>query len=107
MNTVSFKTTRVEAQLISKIVDRARNLGIVKTRKSGPKSERVYAAITCDMDLTACHANGNELDLQALLEADDFNFTHDVCGIARHINRDTGKLENFFVPRMSARTVNA
>lgn len=51
------------------------------------------------MDVTACHANGCPLDLEKLLHADAFNFSHDVFGIARYINRNTGKLENCFVPR--------
>jgi len=55
-----------------------------------------------DMDVTACHANGNKLDLAGLLAADDFNFSHDVFGIYRHIDRDTGKLGNCFRPRYSA-----
>lgn len=100
---ISFKTSKFEMGLIHKIVNRARDLGIVQTGQRGRRTGHGYDAITCDMDITACHANGNPLDLHA----DDFNFTHDVCGIARHINRDTGKLENFFVPRMSTRTVNA
>lgn len=51
------------------------------------------------MDVTACHANGCPLDLKKLLDADDFNFAHDIFGINQHINRKTGKLERFFVPR--------
>jgi hypothetical protein len=42
------------------------------------------------------------LDLDKLLTADDFNFSHDVFGIARHINRRTGEIEDFFVPRCAA-----
>lgn len=36
-----------------------------------------------------------------LLPADDFNFAHDVAGIRRRINRTTGKLENYFLPRFA------
>lgn len=53
------------------------------------------------MNITACHANGNPLRLEDLLEADDFNFGHDISGIDHHINRNTGKLENHFRPRFS------
>ena len=53
------------------------------------------------MDITACHANGCPLDLRKLLEADDFTFGHDVLGIRRHINRQTGQIENCFLPRCS------
>lgn len=56
-------------------------------------------AMSIHMDIIATHANGCPLRLLGLLEADAFNFTHDVCGIRRHLNRNTGKLENCFVPR--------
>jgi hypothetical protein len=51
------------------------------------------------MDLEACHCNGMPLDLGRLLKADDFNFAHDVFGIANHIDRSTGKIMDCFVPR--------
>lgn len=54
------------------------------------------------MDLRACHANGNPLKLQELLDAKDSDFMHDLCGIQRHINRSTGQLEDYFSPRYSA-----
>lgn len=53
----------------------------------------------CDMDLTATHANGCPMDFAALLAAPDFDFIHDIAGIRRHINRETGQLENCFMPR--------
>ncbi len=53
------------------------------------------------MDISATHANGCRLRLKELLEADDFNFLHDVCGIARHIDRETGKIGGCFSPRFS------
>jgi len=39
------------------------------------------------------------LRLQEMLNSDDENFTHDIFGIYRHLNRKTGELENCFVPR--------
>ena len=54
------------------------------------------------MDVDACHSNGCPLQLQALLDADDFNFAHDVFGIRRNINRQTGQLMNCFWPRYAA-----
>jgi len=39
------------------------------------------------------------LDLDAMLTADAANFNHDFFGIRAHINRETGLLENHFVPR--------
>ena len=54
------------------------------------------------MDLTACHANGCPLDLDGLLAATDGDFGHDVGGIAQHIDRETGKLQDCFSPRFAA-----
>jgi hypothetical protein len=53
------------------------------------------------MDLTAAHTNGCPLDLGGLLEADTLDFTHDISGIAGHLDRSTGKLINHFLPRYS------
>jgi hypothetical protein len=58
--------------------------------------------LTFEMDLTACHANGNPLRLRELLKADDFNFAHDVLGIHQHIDHETGELRDCFLPRYSA-----
>jgi len=57
------------------------------------------------MDLTACHLNGCPLDLRRLLHAPDFDFAHDVWGIHRHIDRDTGELGDCFLPRFAQREV--
>lgn len=53
------------------------------------------------MDLLAADGmNGNQpIDLDELAKSDDFNFFHDIAGIARHIDRATGKLMDCFVPR--------
>lgn len=51
------------------------------------------------MNLTACHLNGPPLRLQELLEAPVFDFSHDICGIDKFMNRKTGKLSGYFVPR--------
>lgn len=52
------------------------------------------------MDIDAAHEN-QPIDLRALLDADLFNFCHDVGGIQRHLNRAEGKLENCFRPRFA------
>lgn len=72
---------------------------------SGCKSDRRYKRINLVMDLTAADGvNGNDpLDWERLLAADDFNFLHDIGGISRHINRDTGELMNCFLPRFRAK----
>lgn len=91
-NVISFETSKKDIVLIDRIAARAIKLA----KKFGSTDLK---QITIDMDITACHCNGCELDLKKLLDFDDFNFSHDVFGIHSHINRDTGKLGNCFVPR--------
>lgn len=55
------------------------------------------------MDLTACHLNGCPLDLNGLLVASDADFCHDINGIWNHLDRETGKLTDCFVPRYAAK----
>jgi hypothetical protein len=57
------------------------------------------------MDLTACHANGCPMDWEKLLAADDFTFVHDLVGIANHIDRETGKIAQGFLPRCASKEV--
>ena len=57
------------------------------------------------MDIMAADGvNGNaELRLDRLLhQFDDANFGHDISGIYRHLNRETGELEGCFLPRCAA-----
>ena len=66
-------------------------------------AERAYSllgheVLTTEMDVTACHIEC-PLRLNDLLAADDGNFAHDIGGISRHIDRETGKLGDCFVPR--------
>lgn len=93
MTRINWSTTTEDGQLIQKITDRA-----VRTYKElGVKVD--YQSVM--MDITACHLNGCPLDLVAMLTADDFNFGHDISGIARYIDRDTGKLTQCFLPRFA------
>lgn len=62
-----------------------------------------YPQGTALMDLTACHANAFRLRVEELLKADDSNFAHDVFGIRRHLDRETGKLADCFVPRFASK----
>lgn len=54
-----------------------------------------------DMDLTAVHLNDSPLDLAAFANGDDSDFTHDIVGIVRHLDRTTGKLGDCFSPRFA------
>lgn len=94
--TVSFDVSSADAFTIDKIVDRAE--GIAADFAIGD-----FDRLSLTMDLTACHANGNPLRLDDLLAARPFDFAHDVFGISRFIDRDTGKLTDHFSPRYSER----
>ena len=87
----SFATTDKEFLLIAEIAKRAVRLGM----KGGFDVD----CTEISMDVTACHANGNPLRLAELLKADDGNFGHDVFGIQRFIDRNTGKMTDCFRPR--------
>lgn len=50
------------------------------------------------MDLSATHASC-PLDLERLAAFDDFNLLHDVGGISGHLDRATGRLTGYFLPR--------
>jgi hypothetical protein len=90
---VSFKVTRQEFDLIQEIVDRA---AVYAAQHRVPFNRQDLW-----MDLTAVHANGCPLRLAGLLEAESFDFVHDVFGIIRHLDRSTGKLGGCFSPRYS------
>lgn len=90
---VNFDTTKEDREIIYKIAKKA--------SKMARSLDFEYDVLTAQMDVTACHVNGNPLKLKELFEADDFNFSHDVFGIRRHINRETGELMDFFSPRYS------
>lgn len=93
-NQIKFDASKFEMEIIIKIAQRA----VAMAKKYGSTDYRMQDAL---MDIEACHCNGNALELDRLLAADDLNFSHDVFGIRRHLNRRTGELENYFVPRCS------
>jgi hypothetical protein len=86
-----FVTTTIEdTALIEQIADR-----IVADPDVSPYSSKMAAMI----EIILTHCNGTPLDLPALLTAEPASFWHDVVGIARHLDRDTGKLSASFMPR--------
>lgn len=85
---VSFDVTPDEAEIITRIAKRAKNGCLFG-----------YSLMTIAMDVTATHANGCPLKLGELETAPDFDFGHDLCGIRRHLNRETGELMDCFLPR--------
>ncbi len=92
---LSFACSADDCYIISRIVDRALRLA---QSWSAPGLNR--RALT--MDLTACHASGMPLNLQALLDTpEEGSFAHDVFGIHRHLDRATGQLTQCFVLRFA------
>jgi hypothetical protein len=83
---ISFELQREDARLVALIARRA-------------NVQLNMNALDVSMDVAACHANGNRLDLKGLLSARDVDFAHDLFGIHRHLDRSTGRLKDFFVPR--------
>jgi hypothetical protein len=78
-------------------------LGLI--RKIATRARQIYpqlGALDLQMDIEATHSNGCPLKLKELLEAENFDFAHDIAGIHNNLNRNTGKLENCFLPRYSA-----
>jgi hypothetical protein len=92
---VKFQASRAEMDAIIKITERAEKLA----RKAGVEPPLRMNMV---MDIEAAHSNGCPLKLNELLAAEDFDFTHDVWGIMRHIDRDSGTLRDCFVPRYAA-----
>lgn len=58
------------------------------------------------MDITATHCNKCPLKLEELLNAEDFDFMHDLIGIQTNLDRSTGELQNCFVPRYAKEEEN-
>lgn len=85
--------TKEEQGIVNRIIARAARMA----RQNGDRIDRM----SLDMDLAATHAHC-PLRLQELLDADDFNFSHDIFGIMRHIDRSTGLLGDCFLPRFAA-----
>ncbi len=85
--------SREDFDLIEKIASRA--IGLVAITSKPPKK------MTLVMDLAACHLVAAPLKLSEMLHAPMSDFAHDVFGITRHINRETGQLEDCFLPRFA------
>jgi hypothetical protein len=79
------KLTDKEMTTIRKIVKRAAELE--KFRK-----------MDAIMDIGAAHLSCH-LDLEKFLAFDNFSFFHDFTGIRNCLDRETGELKSFFVPR--------
>jgi hypothetical protein len=78
-----------EFDMFAEIAERADKMGLLM-------SDRLTLAM--DLDYTNRCFN---LELNELLNADNSNFAHDICGIQNNFNRKTLKMENCFTPRFS------
>lgn len=89
---VSFSASGYDRALIRGIADRA----VTEFAEYG-----ITSKIDVEMDLLATHANGCPMDFEQLSQADSGNFGHDIGGIRRHLDRETGQLRDCFDPRCS------
>jgi hypothetical protein len=89
---LQFNSNSRELELMSQIADRA----IAFAHEMGYDWYRKEDLM---MDLNAFHTNAYKLDLEGLLAADLGDFGHDVFGINKYIDHDTGKTTECFVPR--------
>lgn len=89
---IRFDITTAESRIVQDILDRAEHYGFIRT-----SDERLSA----NMDIVATHANGCPLDFARWVDADAFNFAHDLAGITKHLNRSTGRLTGHFRPRFA------
>jgi len=83
------RTTREETDAIRRIVKAAR------------KIDENLDVLSATMDLEACHTHGCPLALQRMEAAQPPDLMHDIYGIQRHIDRETGKLCDCFLPRFA------
>lgn len=86
------KVTAADYAAIDKVIARAKAQDMTFGRDT----------MTISMDLEFAHVDCGGLDWDKLLNFDDLNFAHDMHGIAANINRETGKLDNCFLPRATA-----
>lgn len=84
-------STTEEMELISKILDRAISMGLEKKKLTG------------SMDISAVHGCGCKLDLDKFYKFEAIDFIHDYSGIKTNIDRETGKLGNYFLPRCAVK----
>jgi hypothetical protein len=94
---ISFDTAPGEALIIRAIAARA------TSELTVARGHDLFSQMDVAMDVTAVHCNGCPLRLEALRDADGFNFAHDVLGIRRHLNRETAQLGDEFTPRYAQR----
>lgn len=88
---IEWKACPEDTDLLKQIAFRAWEL--LGQKRSAADLERIC------MDLTACHLNGCPLRLNDMLWGNDLDLMHDITLIYKHIDRRTGKLTGFALPR--------
>lgn len=84
--------TREDYEFCNKIVERAMKMGVYKDDK-----------LTAHMDITNA-AKYWDMRLEEWLNADDFNFMHDIVGVYNNIIREYPvQFTNHFVPRFAGK----
>ena len=100
MATARFKTTPTDFLLIIALAKAASKVG-----KEFNLAGFHYSVLEASMDLEATHASC-PLQLREMVEQLNGPYksdvVHDLLGIRRHLNRETGQLENHFIPRFAA-----
>lgn len=81
----------MDRQLKCKIVARAQRMGIA----TGDHLSQM-------MDVDFAHMQFH-MRLKDWLDAGDHDFAHDFCGIQRHIDRATGLVNGYFLPRFAGK----
>lgn len=73
-----------------------------------PRAKALFKSANVDfnklsftMDMGAAHQDVG-LNLEKLAGFDDASFGHDIFGIRRYMDRETGQLTNCFLPRCAA-----
>lgn len=89
---INWNATKEDTKLTLEIVVRAERMGLTDK----------YQRMQVIMDIAACHGNGTPLRLTDLLNAADTDFIHDITGIVAHIDRNTGHMQDCFLPRFAA-----
>ena len=79
------------SMLIEQIVDRAEKL----------KALNMDRTVACAFMVLA--NKHYDLDLQAMLNGNDFDFLHDFTQIPQHFHKETGSFDDRFLPRFSKR----
>ena len=89
------KLTKTDYELIDKIVDRAQSFGLYEGNR-----------ITAHIDIVNAAKHFN-MRLEEWLNADDFNFIHDIVGIYKAIDRSKYPVDfsndSWFLPRFAGK----